>query len=142
MRCIFRLHFFLYIGSVDPYHRVSCSAQPISIDVGNLCLTAYSAVTTANSRHAGKGPNQPVSTGLSCYSLIYGKDLQQGWPTCGPFSLMLWPSTLALSYTSVQPFLWYFFSFLSFPSTMALCQLKLCGRVKAHAIAINSSRGL
>ena len=46
MRCIFRLHFFLYIGSVDPYHRVSCSTQPISIDMGNLCLTAYSTVTT------------------------------------------------------------------------------------------------
>ena len=25
----------------------------------------------------------------------------------------------------------------TFPSTMALCQLKLCGRVKAHLIAIN-----
>ena len=46
MRCVFRSRFFLYIGSVDPYHRVSCSAQPISIDVGNLCLTAYSTVTT------------------------------------------------------------------------------------------------
>ena len=25
----------------------------------------------------------------------------------------------------------------TFPSTMALCQLKLCGRVKAHVLAIN-----
>ena len=33
--------------------------------------------------------------------------LQQGWPTCGLFSLMLRPSTLALSYTRVWPFLWY-----------------------------------
>ena len=33
--------------------------------------------------------------------------LDQGWPTCGPFSLMLQHSTLALSYTSVWPFLWY-----------------------------------
>ena len=40
---------------------------------------------------------------LSCHLYL----LDQEWPTCGPFSLMLRPSTLALSYASVRPFLWY-----------------------------------
>ena len=57
--------------------------------------------------------------------------VDQGWPTCGPFSLMLRPSTLALSYTSVRPFLWYCLALFP-PPWLALCQLKLCGRVKAH----------
>ena len=48
-----------------------------------------------------------------------------------PFSLMLRPSTLALSCTGVYGIAQHF------SSTMALCHLKLCGCVKAHLIAIN-----
>ena len=51
--------------------------------------------------------NPQLLTAIRRCSLALSTDyLEQGWPTCGPFSLMLQPSTPAISYTSVRPFLW------------------------------------
>ena len=64
---------------------------------------------TAVSNNATLIASEEINTWENFFQVLRTtiKDIDQGWPTCGPFVLMLRPSTLALSYTSVRPFLWY-----------------------------------